>query len=134
NSLGAAASGPNSDITSLSALTIPLSLAQGGTAAGTATDALANLGGASLTASNTFSGVNVLTNANNSFAGTFAGDGSALTGLGAANLSSGLVAIVRGGTGANTPAAARNSLGAASSGANSDITSLSGLTTPLSVA
>jgi hypothetical protein len=39
-----------------------------------------------------------------------------------------------GGTGANTAVAARANLGAASSGANSDITSLSGLTTPLTPA
>lgn len=36
-----------------------------------------------------------------------------------------------GGTGANNPAAARANLGAAASGANSDITSLSGMTTVL---
>ncbi|MEY2428240.1 MAG: hypothetical protein QOJ40_1125, partial [Verrucomicrobiota bacterium] len=124
SSLGAAASGPNSDINSLSGLSTPLSLAQGGTGAGTATDALVNLGASSLTASNTFTGVNVLSNSNNSFIGTFTGDGSALSGLGAANLSSGVVPVVRGGTGADTPAAARSSLGAAASGANSDITSL----------
>lgn len=39
-----------------------------------------------------------------------------------------------GGTGGATQAAARSGIGAAASGANSDITSLSGLTTPLSVA
>lgn len=47
---------------------------------------------------------------------------------------SGVVGIGQGGTGAATATAARNNLGAAASGANSDITSLSGLTTPLSVA
>ncbi len=44
-SLGAASSGANSDITSLSGLTTDLSIAQGGTGASSATDALANLGG-----------------------------------------------------------------------------------------
>jgi hypothetical protein len=43
------------------------------------------------------------------------------------------LAIVDGGTGASNAAAARTNLSAAGSGANSDITSLTGLTTPLSV-
>jgi hypothetical protein len=42
--------------------------------------------------------------------------------------------VANGGTGASTASAARSSLGAAASGANSDITSLSGLTTALSIA
>jgi hypothetical protein len=42
------------------------------------------------------------------------------------------VAVLYGGTGATTASGARTNLGAAKSGANSDITSLSGLTTPLS--
>ena len=42
--------------------------------------------------------------------------------------------VASGGTGATTASAARTALSAASSGANSDITSLTGLTTPLSVA
>lgn len=42
------------------------------------------------------------------------------------------IAIAYGGTGATTASGARANLGAASSGANSDITSLSGLSTPLS--
>ena len=41
------------------------------------------------------------------------------------------IGIAYGGTGATTASAARANLGAASSGANSDITSLTGLTTPL---
>lgn len=43
------------------------------------------------------------------------------------------IPITDGGTGATTAAAARTALGAAASGANSDVTSLSGLTTALSV-
>jgi len=43
------------------------------------------------------------------------------------------LAVADGGTGASNAAAARTNLGAAASGANSDITSLTGLTTPLSV-
>lgn len=46
----------------------------------------------------------------------------------------GTLVVANGGTGATTESGARASLGAAASGANSDITSLSGLTTPLSVA
>ena len=42
--------------------------------------------------------------------------------------------IASGGTGATSAGAARTALSAAASGANSDITSLTGLTTPLSVA
>jgi hypothetical protein len=44
------------------------------------------------------------------------------------------IPITAGGTGSTTASAARTALSAAASGANSDITSLSGLTTPLSVA
>jgi hypothetical protein len=46
----------------------------------------------------------------------------------------GTLAIAYGGTGATSAGSARTALGAASSGANSDITSLTGLTTALSVA
>jgi hypothetical protein len=44
------------------------------------------------------------------------------------------LAVASGGTGGETAAAARTNLSAAQSGANSDITSLSGLTTPITVA
>jgi hypothetical protein len=45
---------------------------------------------------------------------------------------SGILPVASGGTGTNSPAGARLIFGAAASGANADITSLSGLTTPLS--
>jgi hypothetical protein len=44
------------------------------------------------------------------------------------------LALEEGGTGANTAAGARTAIGAAASGANGDITSLTGLTTALSIA
>jgi hypothetical protein len=53
--------------------------------------------------------------------------------VGSLSLSSPL-SVAQGGTNASTAAGARTSLGAAASGANSDITSLTGLTTALSVA
>ena len=46
----------------------------------------------------------------------------------------GTLGVTQGGTGAGSASGALANLGAAASGANSDITSLSGLTTPLSVA
>jgi hypothetical protein len=48
------------------------------------------------------------------------------------NITLGVVPIANGGTGANAAVPARQNLGAAASGANTDITSLGGLTTPLS--
>jgi hypothetical protein len=106
SNLGAAASGANSDITSLSGLTTALSVAQGGTNASTAAGARTSLGAAA-------SGAN--------------SDITSLSGLTTA------LSVAQGGTNASTAAGARTSLGAAASGANSDITSLSGLTTALSV-
>jgi hypothetical protein len=47
---------------------------------------------------------------------------------------SGPISTANGGTGATTPASGRTNLGAAASGVNADISSLSGLTTALSVA
>ena len=55
-------------------------------------------------------------------------DGYAQLGTGAS------LAVACGGTGATTAANARTALGTAGSGANSDITSITGLTTPLTVA
>ena len=59
---------------------------------------------------------------------------SVATGTSTPVISLGTVPVANGGTGATTAAAARTGLGAAASGANSDITSLTGLSTDLSVA
>jgi hypothetical protein len=58
---------------------------------------------------------------------------SATTAITAGNVS-GIVAIANGGTGSSSASAALANLGGAASGANNDITSLSGLSTPLSPA
>lgn len=105
--LSAAASGANTDITSLGGLTTALSIAQGGTSATTAPLARTALSAASSGANSDITSLSGLT--------------SALT-------------VAQGGTGATTASLARTALSAAASGANSDITSLSGLTTALSVA
>ena len=110
--LGAAANGANSDITSLTGLTTALTLGQGGTGATTASGARTNLG----------LGTIATQDANN-----VAIAGGSITGITD-------LAIADGGTGASGASGARTNLGAASSGANSDITSLSSLTTPLSIA
>ena len=104
---GAAASGSNTDITSLANLTTPLSIAQGGTGTTTASAGRLALGAAA-------SGANT--------------DITSLMGLTTPLL------LSKGGTGSTTAAGARAALGAASGGANGDITSLSNLTTPLSIA
>ncbi|MEZ7524007.1 hypothetical protein [Burkholderia vietnamiensis] len=102
--LGAAASGANSDITSLSGLTTPIAISEGGTGAFSALTARGNLAAAA-------SGAN--------------SDITSLYGLTTA------LSVSQGGTGATGASGARGNLGAAASGANSDITSLTGLTTPL---
>lgn len=105
--LGAASSGANSDISSLSGLTNPLSIGQGGTSASTAAGARGAIGAAA-------SGAN--------------SDITSLSGLTTP------LSVAQGGTGSGTAGGARTALGAAASGANSDITSLSALSTPLSIA
>ena len=82
--IGAAASGANSDLTSLSGLTSPLSIAQGGTASASASAARSALAAAA-------SGAN--------------GDITSLTGLTTA------LSIAQGGTASTTAAAARTALG-----------------------
>jgi hypothetical protein len=89
--IGAAASGVNGDITSLTGLTTALSIAQGGTAATTAGAARTSLGAAA-------SGAN--------------GDITSLTGLTTP------LSIAQGGTAATTASAARTSLGATTVGSD----------------
>jgi len=103
--LVAAKSGANSDITSLTGLTTALAVSYGGTGAATLTGYVKGNGTAAFTAATTVP----------------VGD------------LSGTLAISQGGTGQITADAGRVALIAAKSGANSDITSLSGITTPLSV-
>lgn len=73
------------------------------------------------------------------FNGTTGKDIKRATGTGVVHATSGVygvgtVTVAEGGTNATTASGARTNLGAAASGANSDITSLSNLTTPLSIA
>lgn len=110
--LGAAASGANSDITSLSALSTALSIAQGGSGATSAAAARTNFGLGTMA--------------------TQAASAVAITGGTIAGITD--LAVADGGTGSSTAAGARSNLGAAAAGANSDITSLSALSTPLSIA
>lgn len=56
--LGTAASGANSDITSITGLSTPLTVGQGGTGAATAGGALTNLGAAGVASANAFTGAN----------------------------------------------------------------------------
>lgn len=144
--IGAAKSGANADITSLSGLTTPLPISEGGTGTTTPAAALAALGGASVASVPTDTsqltngagfvtattapvrsvqgrtGNVTLTRADISAAAAGANsDITSLTGLTTP------LAVSEGGTGSGTASGARSNLGAAASGANSDITSLSTL-------
>jgi len=102
--LGAAKSGANTDITSLTNLTTPLGLIYGGTGGITDTAARATLNAAKTGANSDITSLSALSTA---------------------------LSIPQGGTGQTTAGAARTALGAAASGANVDITSITGLSTPL---
>lgn len=107
-----AARGANSDITSLSGLTTPLSKAQGGTGNTTgAADSAAQLATARALV------VDLTSTTPVSF------DGTSDATLGA----TGSLPITKGGTGAGDSATARANLGVAASGSNGDITALTGL-------
>jgi len=94
-------------------------IGQGGTGANNAADARTNLGlGTGATAN-----IGTIATQNSD---SIAITGGSITGILP-------IAVASGGTGANTAAAARVNLSAAALGNNSDITSLTGLTTPLSV-
>lgn len=114
--------GANSDITSLSGLTTPLSISQGGT--GNATGLAA-----SATKLQTARAMSVDLGSTS----PAAFDGTADTSPGV----TGILPVSNGGTGADSASAARTALGAAASGANTDITSITGsaatLTTPRSI-
>jgi hypothetical protein len=98
---------------SLGTVTVP----NGGTGATTLTGYVYGNGAGTMTASTTIPGTAI--------SGNITGNAANVTGT---------VAVANGGTGGTTAALGRSGLGAAASGANSDITSLTGLTTPLSVA
>lgn len=92
--LGAAASGANSDITSLTGLTTALSVGQGGTGAATLTGYVRGNGTSAFTAAATVPGSDI--------SGNISGNAANVTGT---------VAVANGGTGATTASAARTNLG-----------------------
>jgi hypothetical protein len=118
DALSAAASGANGDITSLTGLSTALSVSQGGTGATSFSSGYFLVGGGTtaVTATNSITGSAV--------SGNISGNAANVTGV---------VAIANGGTSATTAPLARTALSAAASGANSDITSITGLSTALAV-
>jgi hypothetical protein len=90
------------------------------------------IAGAGISASSATGAVTIANTGVLSFSGGTTGLTPATSTVGAITLA-GTLNIANGGTGATTASGARTNLGAAASGANSDITSLSGLTTALSI-
>lgn len=107
-----AAKGANSDITSLSGLTTPLSKAQGGTG---------NTTGAADSATKLATARALVVDLTSITPASFDGTGNATLGA------TGSLPITKGGTGAADAATARANMGAAASGSNGDITALTGL-------
>lgn len=107
-----AAKGANSDITSLSGLTTPLSKAQGGTG---------NTTGAADSAAKLSTARALVVDLTSITPASFDGTGDATLGA------TGSLPITKGGTGAGDAATARANLVAAASGNNGDITALTGL-------
>ncbi len=138
--LGAAASGANSDITSLTGLTTALPITEGGTGQTTANAAFNALAPSQATNSGDVLTTNGTTTSWEPLSGvtvtSFSAGTTGFTPNTATNGSitlAGTLNVANGGTGATTAGGARTNLGAAASGANSDITSLTGLTTALPV-
>lgn len=105
--------GANSDITSLSGLTTPLSAAQGGTGNNTGNAATATVLATPRT---------IQTNLASTTAVSFNGSADITPGV------TGVLPVANGGTGASTAPTARTNLGAAMSGINNDISNLAALT------
>jgi hypothetical protein len=123
-SLNYATSGTNSDILALTGLTTPISVPQGGTGSTSASGARGGIGAAASGANSDILSLTGLTTP------LTVGQG----GIGASSVPSGSY-MLGAGTGAvtsKTPSQVRSDIGAAASGANSDILSITGLTTPLS--
>lgn len=145
--LGTAASGANSDITSITGLTTALAINMGGTGGNSAAAARGALGVAQSGVNSDITALTAITTPLSIAAGgTNAGTASAARaslGCAASGANSDITAlngltqqvtISQGGTNAGTAVGARSNLGAAASGANTDITALAGLTTPITPA
>lgn len=128
--LSAAQSGANSDITSITGLSTALAVGQGGTGR-TSYSAIGDLPYASATNA---TGVIADIATGNALLSGGVGVAPSYGKVGLTTHVSGTLPLANGGTNATTAALARTSLGAAASGANTDITSLGGLTTALSIA